>query len=45
MSRFAYNAWYPLAWASDIGQTLTTRRVLEEDLVVYRGEDGIVAAQ
>lgn len=44
MSRFAYNAWYPLAWASDIGQTLTTRRVLEEDLVVYRGEDGIVAA-
>jgi vanillate O-demethylase monooxygenase subunit len=41
---YAYNAWYPLAWARDIGRTLTTRRVLEEDLVAFRREDGQVAA-
>jgi len=41
---YAYNAWYPLAWARDIGRTLTTRRVLEEDLVAFRTEDGQVAA-
>lgn len=41
---YAYNAWYPLAWARDIGRTLTTRRVLEEELVVFRTEDGKVAA-
>lgn len=41
---FAYDAWYPLAWSRDIGRQLATRRVLEEDLVVYRTEDGQVAA-
>ena len=41
---YAYNAWYPLAWARDIGRQLSTRRVLEEDLVVFRTEDGRVAA-
>ncbi|CAN5515255.1 aromatic ring-hydroxylating dioxygenase subunit alpha [soil metagenome] len=41
---YAYNAWYPLAWSRDIGRTLATRRVLEEDLVVFRNEDGTVAA-
>jgi len=41
---YAYDAWYPLAWSRDIGRQLATRRVLEEDLVVYRTEDGQVAA-
>jgi vanillate O-demethylase monooxygenase subunit len=40
MTPYAYNAWYPLAWSRDIGRSLSTRRVLEEDLVVYRAEDG-----
>lgn len=42
--RYAYNAWYPLAWSRDIGRSLSTRRVLEEDIVVFRTEDGKVAA-
>lgn len=41
---FAYDAWYPLAWSRDIGRQLASRRVLEEDLVVFRTEDGQVAA-
>ena len=41
---FAYDAWYPLAWSRDVGRELATRRVLEEDLVIYRTEDGSVAA-
>lgn len=41
---YVHNAWYPLAWSRDIGRQLSTRRVLEEDLVVFRTEDGRVAA-
>jgi len=41
---YAYNAWYPLAWSRDIGRHLSTRRVLEQDLVVFRTQDGQVAA-
>lgn len=41
---YAYNAWYPLAWSRDIGRELSTRRVLEQDIVVFRKQDGEVAA-
>ena len=44
MTAFAYNAWYPLAWSRDIGREIVARRVLEEDLAVYRTEDGVAAA-
>jgi vanillate O-demethylase monooxygenase subunit len=44
MNRYAFNAWYPLAWSRDIGRALATRRVLEEDIVVFRTEAGAVAA-
>lgn len=44
MTAFAYNAWYPLAWSRDIGREIVARRVLEEDLAVYRTEEGAVAA-
>jgi vanillate O-demethylase monooxygenase subunit len=44
MTAFAYNAWYPLAWSRDIGREIVARRVLEEDLAVYRTEEGVVAA-
>jgi phenylpropionate dioxygenase-like ring-hydroxylating dioxygenase large terminal subunit len=41
---YARNAWYPIAWSHEIGRDLATRRVLEEDLVVYRTLDGQVSA-
>jgi phenylpropionate dioxygenase-like ring-hydroxylating dioxygenase large terminal subunit len=44
MTAYAYNAWYPLAWSRDIGREIVARRVLEEDLAVYRTEEGAVAA-
>lgn len=44
MTAYAYDAWYPLAWSRDIGHSLTTRRVLEQDLVVYRTQGGWVVA-
>ncbi|VTU22250.1 Toluene-4-sulfonate monooxygenase system iron-sulfur subunit TsaM1 [Variovorax sp. SRS16] len=44
MKQYVYNTWYPLAWARDVRHELTKRRVLEEDIVVFRGEDGRVAA-
>ena len=44
MTAYAYNNWYPLAWSRDIGRTLSARRVLEEDIVLYRTESGQVVA-
>lgn len=44
MPAYAYNAWYPLAWSRDIGHELTTRRVLEKDLVLFRTANGSLAA-
>jgi vanillate O-demethylase monooxygenase subunit len=44
MKKFALNAWYPVAWSREVGRTLAPRRVIEEDLVLYRKEDGQVAA-
>lgn len=43
MTAYVYNTWYPLAWSRDIGRELSTRRVLEEDVVMFRAEDGSVA--
>ena len=44
MSGFVKNTWYPLGWARDIKHELARRRVIGEDLVVYRLEDDRVAA-
>ncbi len=38
------NAWYVAAWSSDIARKLTKRTLLEENIVLYRTEDGRVAA-
>ncbi len=38
------NAWYPLAWSGDLRHAPIRRRVLGQDLVVFRGEDGGVGA-
>ncbi|MBL0421630.1 aromatic ring-hydroxylating dioxygenase subunit alpha [Ramlibacter sp. AW1] len=44
MHEFIRNAWYPLAWNRDVDRSLVSRRVIGEDLVVYRTSDGQVAA-
>jgi vanillate O-demethylase monooxygenase subunit len=44
MNKYVYDTWYPLAWSRDVGRSLTTRRVVEVDLVVYRTAAGTVTA-
>ncbi|MEO8858646.1 MAG: aromatic ring-hydroxylating dioxygenase subunit alpha [Burkholderiaceae bacterium] len=44
MATFIRNAWYVAAWSKDIGRALTSRRILGEPVVLYRKEDGAVAA-
>jgi len=42
--RFVRNAWYPAAWSRDLGRSLAARTVLGEPVVLFRREDGTVAA-
>jgi len=44
MANFVQNAWYPAAWARDVGRSLTSRTILGDDVVLYRKQDGGVAA-
>jgi phenylpropionate dioxygenase-like ring-hydroxylating dioxygenase large terminal subunit len=38
------NSWYVIAWSRDVADRPFARTVLDEPVVVYRGEDGKVAA-
>lgn len=40
----ATNAWYVAAWADALGRRLVGRTLLGEPVVLYRKEDGTVAA-
>ena len=44
MADYARNAWYPAAWSRDIARTLISRRILEQEIVLYRTSIGSVAA-
>ena len=44
MAQFVRNAWYPAAWTRDVGRSLTTRKILGSEVVLYRKEDGSIAA-
>src|SRR6516225_12197826 len=44
MADYVRNAWYPAAWSRDIARTLISRRVLEQEVVLYRTSTGSVAA-
>ena len=44
MEDFVWNAWYPAAWSRDLKRDLTQRRILGRLVVLYRKEDGSVAA-
>jgi len=38
------NAWYMAGWAHEVGRHLLRRRILGEPILLYRGEDGEIAA-
>jgi phenylpropionate dioxygenase-like ring-hydroxylating dioxygenase large terminal subunit len=44
MDHYVRNAWYPAAWSRDISRALTSRRILEQPVVLYRTGAGSVAA-
>ena len=44
MPEYVRNAWYPAAWSRDVAPTLIKRRILGEDVVLYRTTTGTVAA-
>lgn len=44
MSQYVLNTWYPIAWSRDIGRKLEARRVVEQNVVLYRKEDGTTVA-
>lgn len=43
-SRYLRNAWYVAAWSSEIGRGLFERTILEQPVLLYRRENGEVAA-
>jgi phenylpropionate dioxygenase-like ring-hydroxylating dioxygenase large terminal subunit len=42
--KYARNVWYPLTWADEVGRELSRHMVLEEAIVVFRRENGKIAA-
>ena len=41
---YPLDAWYPIAWGHEIGRALFARKICDRDIVVYRRQDGGVAA-
>jgi vanillate O-demethylase monooxygenase subunit len=41
---YPLNAWYPIAWSHEIGQSLFARKICDRDIVLYRRADRQVAA-
>jgi phenylpropionate dioxygenase-like ring-hydroxylating dioxygenase large terminal subunit len=41
---FLRNAWYVAAWDHELGDALVPRTILNENIVLFRGEDGAAAA-
>jgi phenylpropionate dioxygenase-like ring-hydroxylating dioxygenase large terminal subunit len=41
---YVQNRWYPLTWSRDVGRSLIKRKIVGENLVLYRTLDGDVVA-
>jgi vanillate O-demethylase monooxygenase subunit len=41
---FVKNAWYMAGWASELGQTPRAITMLNDPVVLFRGEDGVAGA-
>ncbi|OEY65946.1 aromatic ring-hydroxylating dioxygenase subunit alpha [Marinobacter sp. X15-166B] len=44
MSNYVLNTWYPLTWSRDVRHELSSHRIVEQDIVVYRTSTGDVVA-
>jgi len=43
-TKYLRNVWYMAAWSNDVGAALLRRRILDEPILLFRREDGVVAA-
>jgi vanillate O-demethylase monooxygenase subunit len=41
---YPLNAWYPAAWAAEIGRSLFARKICDQNVVLYRRGDGVAVA-
>ena len=41
---YPLNAWYPAAWAHEIGRELFARKICGQNIVLYRRQDGLAVA-
>jgi vanillate O-demethylase monooxygenase subunit len=41
---YPLNAWYPAAWSREIGRSLFARKICDQNVVLYRREDGAAVA-
>ena len=41
---YPLDAWYPAAWAHEIGRALTPRKLCDQNVVLYRRQDGAAVA-
>ena len=41
---YPLNAWYPAAWSHEIGRELFARKICDENVVLYRRQDGAAVA-
>jgi phenylpropionate dioxygenase-like ring-hydroxylating dioxygenase large terminal subunit len=41
---YPLNAWYPAAWSREIGRALFPRKICDQNIVLYRRQDGAAVA-
>ena len=41
---YPLNAWYPAAWSHEIGRALFARKICDQNVVLYRRQDGAAVA-
>ena len=44
MTTFIHNAWYAVCWSHELVDKPQAKRVLGEDIAVYRTKSGLAAA-
>lgn len=44
MGKYVENTWYPLTWSRDVKYKLSSHRIIEKNIVIYRTTEGQVVA-
>src|SRR5882757_10548608 len=44
MSAYLKNAWYTAAWSNEVGRSLFRRVIMDQEILLFRKEDGAAVA-